>query len=168
MSSRTRARTVKTAAGVTTVRIPRQRGRRSHDPFVVVVPERPTLTRQALNALALLLWDHRRALAPLTLGLLTFPLTALLHLLAWWSALLLAPAAAGPLVWLGIVQRRRPAADKAVWSWRIATAALGVSGFAWAAVAAGFGPLAGPLELWWLLNLIAAQTAWLIVRRTSN
>ncbi|MGW2325699.1 hypothetical protein ACWC5C_08040 [Streptomyces sp. NPDC001700] len=168
MSSRTRARTVKTAAGVTTVRIPRQRGRRSHDPFVVVVPERPTLTRLALDATALWLWKHRRALAPLALGLLAFPVTALLHVLAWWSALLLAPAAAGPALWLALVQRRRPAADKAVWGWRITLAALGASGLAWAALAAGFGPLAGPLELWWLLNLITAQTAWLIVRRTTN
>ncbi|EFL26686.1 putative integral membrane protein [Streptomyces himastatinicus ATCC 53653] len=168
MSSRSRARAAKAAAGVTTVRIPSQRGRRSHDPFVVVVPERPTLTRMALDATVLWLWDHRRALVPLALGLLAFPATALLHVLAWWSALLLAPAAAGPLVWLAVVQRRRPAADKAVWGWRITLAALGTSGLAWAASAAGFGPLAGPLELWWLLNLIAAQTAWLIVRRTSN
>jgi hypothetical protein len=29
-----------------------------------------------------------------------------------------------------------------------------------------FGPLAGSLELWWLLALICTQTAWLIVRRT--
>ncbi|WP_421109726.1 hypothetical protein [Streptomyces sp. NEAU-S77] len=168
MSSRTRARTVKTAAGVTTVRIPRQRGRRSHDPFVVVVPERPTLTRLALDATALWLWKHRRALAPLALGVLALPITALLHVMAPWSALLLAPAAVGPGLWLAIVHRRRPAADKTVWGWRTATALLGVSGLAWAASAVGSGPLAGPLELWWLLNLIAAQTAWLIVRRTSN
>lgn len=48
MSSRTRARGAKTAAGVHTIRIPRQRGRRGADPFVVVVPERPSLTREAL------------------------------------------------------------------------------------------------------------------------
>ncbi|AGP55888.1 MULTISPECIES: hypothetical protein [Streptomyces violaceusniger group] len=168
MSSRTRARTVKTAAGVTTVRIPRQRGRRSADPFVVVIPERPTLTRLALDAAARWLWKHRRALAPLALGVLALPITALLHVMAWWSALVLAPAAAGPLLWLGIAQRRRPAANGSVWGLRIAAALLGTSGIAWAASAAGFGPLAGPLELWWLLNLIAAQTTWLIVRRTAN
>ncbi|WP_432013909.1 hypothetical protein [Streptomyces cucumeris] len=168
MSSRNRTRTAKTAAGVTAVHIPRQRGRRSSQPFVVVVPERPSLVRQALGGLALLLWDHRRALAPLALGLLAFPAAALLHALAWWSALMLAPAAAGPGLWLANLQRRRPAADKAVWGWRIALAVLGTSGLAWAALAAGFGPLAGPLELWWLLTLIAAQTAWLIVRRTAN
>ncbi|MEU4891933.1 hypothetical protein AB0B12_23915 [Streptomyces sp. NPDC044780] len=166
MSSRTRARAVKTAAGVTTVRIPRQRGRRSADPFVVVVPERPTLTRLALDAAARWLWRHRRALAPLALGVLALPITALLHVMAWWSALVLAPAAAGPLLWLAIAQRRHPAKDGAVWGWRITAALLGTSGLAWVALAAGFGPLDGPLELLWLLNLIAAQTAWLIVRRT--
>ncbi|MDT0545601.1 hypothetical protein [Streptomyces lonegramiae] len=166
MSSRTRARTVKTAAGVTTVRIPRQRGRRSADPFVVVVPERPTLTHLALDGAARWLWKHRRALTPLALGLLAFPTTAILHVMAWWSALVLAPAAAGPALWLAMTQRRRPAANAGVWGWRIAAALLGTSGIAWAASAAGFGPLAGPLELWWLLNLIAAQTTWLIVRRT--
>ncbi|ASQ96252.1 hypothetical protein [Streptomyces sp. 11-1-2] len=166
MSSRTRARAVKTAAGVTTVRIPRQHGRRSADPFVVVVPERPTLTRLALDAAARWLWKHRRALAPLTLGMLALPITALLHVMAWWSALVLAPAAAGPLLWLAIAQRRRPAKDGTVWAWRISAALLGTSGLAWTALAAGFGPLAGPLELLWLLNLIAAQTAWLVVRRT--
>ncbi|MFD8383964.1 hypothetical protein ACFV2X_36550 [Streptomyces sp. NPDC059679] len=166
MSSRTRARAVKTAAGVTTVRIPRQRGRRSADQFMFVIPERPTLARLVVDGLALLAWKHRRALAPLALGLLAFPTTAILHALAWWSGLLLAPATVGPALWLAIVQRRRPAKGGAVWGWRIALAALGTSGLAWAASAAGFGPLAGALELWWLLNLIAAQTAWLIVRHT--
>lgn len=85
---------------------------------------------------------------------------------AGWSAFLLGAAAAGPVLWLVIVQRRRAAADKTVWGWRIALAVLGTSALAWAALAAGFGPLAGPLELVWLLTLIAAQTAWLIVRRT--
>ncbi|WUS23891.1 hypothetical protein OG727_17345 [Streptomyces caniferus] len=165
MSSRTRTRAVK-AAGVTTVRLPRQRGRRAADPFVIVVPERPSLTWQALSGLALIVWKHRRALAPLALGLLAFPLTAVLHVFAGWSAFLLGAAAAGPVLWLVIVQRRRAAADKTVWGWRIALAVLGTSALAWAALAAGFGPLAGPLELVWLLTLIAAQTAWLIVRRT--
>jgi hypothetical protein len=32
------------------------------------------------------------------------------------------------------------------------------------ALAAGFGPLAGPLALLWLLILITAQTVWLIIR----
>jgi hypothetical protein len=34
----------------------------------------------------------------------------------------------------------------------------------WLALAAGFGPHTGPLALLWLLILIAAQTAWLIIR----
>ncbi|NEV90124.1 hypothetical protein GUR47_26220 [Streptomyces tendae] len=165
MSSRTRARGVKTAAGVHTVRIPRQRGRRGADPFVVVVPERPSLTREALAAVGGWLWRSRRALAPTGLAVLALVVAGLLHVMAWWSGLLLAPAAAGPLVWLLLVQRRRPAAGS-VLAWRIGLAALASSALAWLATAAGFGPLAGALELWWLLTLITAQTAWLIVRRT--
>lgn len=161
MSSRTRTRG---AAGVHTVRIPRHRGRRS-DPFVVVVPERPSLTREALTALGGLLWRSRRALAPTGFAVLALVVAALLHAIAWWSGLLLAPTAAGPLVWLLVMQRRRPATGS-VLAWRISLATLTTSAMAWLAMAAGFGPLAGPLELIWLLTLIAAQSAWLIVRRT--
>ncbi|MFF4347873.1 hypothetical protein [Streptomyces sp. NPDC001530] len=168
MSSRTRARAraLKVPAGATTVRIPRQRGRRSAQPFVVVVPERPSLTREALGFLGRALCRFRRPLAPTGFALLALLGTAVLHTLAWWSGLVLAPTAAGPLLWLTFVQRRRPAADRAVWGWRIAVALLGTTALAWVVLAAAFGPLAGPLELVWLLTLIAAQTAWLTVRRT--
>ncbi|MFF5155380.1 hypothetical protein ACFY3N_03740 [Streptomyces sp. NPDC000348] len=165
MSSRIRARGAKTTAGVHTVRIPRQRGRRGAAPFVVVVPERPSLTREALAVVGGWLWRSRRALAPTALAVLALVVAALLHVIAWWSALLLAPTAAGPLAWLLITQRRRPATGS-VLAWRIGLAALTSSALAWLAVAAGFGPLAGALELWWLLTLITTQTAWLIVRRT--
>lgn len=162
MSSRTRGRG---AAGVHTVRIPRQRGRRGSDPFVVVVPERPSLTREALTALGGWLWRSRRALAPTGFAVLAFVAAGLLHAIAWWSGLLLAPVAAGPLVWLLLMQRRRSGTGS-VLAWRIGVAALATSALAWLALAAGFGPLAGPLELIWLLTLITAQSAWLIVRRT--
>ncbi|MFF5984982.1 hypothetical protein ACFY78_39725 [Streptomyces olindensis] len=162
MSSRTRARSVKTAAGVHTVRIPRQRGRRS-DPFVIVVPERPSLTREALGFVGRGLWTFRRALAPTGLSVLAFLVAGLLHLIAWWSALVIAPVAAVPVVWLLLVQRRRPARSSAL-AWRIALATLATLAAVWLALAAGFGPLAGPLALLWLLILIAAQTAWLIIR----
>lgn len=165
MSSRTRNRGAKRAASVHTVHIPRQRGRRSSQPFVVVVPERPTLTREALNFLARTLWNSRRALAPTGLALVALVLTALLHTLASWSGLVLAPAALAPVVWLALMQRRRPARGSAL-AGRIGVAVLGMVAFAWSALAAGFGPLAGSLELIWLLLLVAAQTAWLIVRRT--
>ncbi|MEU8994094.1 hypothetical protein AB0C95_04605 [Streptomyces caniferus] len=164
MSSRSRTRTAK-AAGVTTVRIPRQRGRRAADPFVIVVPERPSLTRQALTGLALIVWNHRRALAPTGAALSALLLTALLHALAWWSGLLLTPLAVAPALWLGFVHFRRPAQGSAA-LWRVGLALLATVAFAWVALAAWFGPLAGPLELVWLLTWIAAQTAWLIVRRT--
>lgn len=167
MSSRTRTRrTAKVPAGATTVRIPRQRGRRRSQPFIVVVPDRPCLSREAAGFLGRLLWQHRRALAPLALAVLALPVTAILHVLAWWSGLLLAPLGAGPLVWLALTQRRRPAADRSVLGWRIGLVLLATAATAWVALAAAFGPLAGPLDLIWLLTLIAAQSTWLIVRRS--
>ncbi|MFB8777194.1 hypothetical protein [Streptomyces broussonetiae] len=165
MSSRTRTRAVKTAEGVHTVRIPRQRGRRRSDPFVVVVPERPSLTREALAVVGSWLWRSRHALAPTGAAVLALAITAVLHAVAWWSGLLLAPAAAAPLVWLLLMQRRRSATGS-VLAWRIGLAVLASFGLAWVALAAGFGPLAGPLELFWLLAWLTAQTGWLIVRRT--
>ncbi|MBK3564526.1 hypothetical protein [Streptomyces sp. MBT62] len=165
MSSRTRTRSAKSAAGVTTVRLPRQRGRRSAQPFVVVVPERPSLTREALTAIGSLLWRFRRPLIPTALALLAWLVTALLHAIAWWSGLLLAPAAAVPVLWLLVMQRRRPARSS-VLAWRAGLAVLATLTAAWTAFAAGFGPLAGPLPLFWLLTWLIAQTAWLIVRRS--
>ncbi|QWB24796.1 MULTISPECIES: hypothetical protein [Streptomyces] len=162
MSSRTRARSVKTAAGVHTVRIPRQRGRRS-DPFVIVVPERPSLTREALGFIGRGLWHFRRALAPTGLSVLAFLVAGLLHAIAWWSSLVVAPVAAVPVVWLLVMQRRRPARAAAL-GWRIGLTVLATAAAVWLALAAGFGPLNGSLALLWLLILIAAQTAWLIIR----
>ncbi|MCL6738592.1 hypothetical protein [Streptomyces neyagawaensis] len=162
MSSRTRTRAVKTAAGVHTVRIPRQRGRRS-DPFVIVVPERPSLTREALGFVGRTLWRFRRALAPTALAVLAWPVTAVLHVIGWWSGLVLAPAALVPALWVLLMQRRRPVSGS-VLGWRIGLAVLATLAAAWLALAAGFGPLAGPLALLWLLTLIAAQTTWFFVR----
>jgi hypothetical protein len=153
---------VKTAAGVHTVRIPRQRGRRS-DPFVIVVPERPSLTREALGFVVRGLWTFRHALAPTGLSVLAFLVAGVLHLVAWWSALVIAPVAAGPVVWLLVMQRRRPARSAAL-AWRIGLAALATAAAVWLALAAGFGPLNGTLALLWLLIWIMAQTGWLIIR----
>ncbi|MFD9444252.1 hypothetical protein ACFWBR_20350 [Streptomyces sp. NPDC060006] len=144
----------------------RTRTRRTRQPFVVVMPERRrSLTGRAAGAVALLLWDSRRALAPTGLALLALVLTAVLHVLAWWSGLVLAPAALAPLVWLAIAQRRAPArgSDLAL---RIALSVVSALAGGWVALAAAVGPFTGPLEIWWLLALIGAQTAWLIVRRT--
>jgi hypothetical protein len=156
---------VKTAAGVHTVHIPRQRGRRGAQPFVVVVPERPSLTREALGFLGRALWRSRRTLAPTALALIAVPLAAILHALAWWSGLLLAPLAIAPVLWFGFLQVRRPGRGSVI-AWRAGLTLLATAALAWLALAAGFGPLAGPLELLWLLTWIAAQSAWLIVRRT--
>ncbi|MFE3180798.1 hypothetical protein ACFXKR_07825 [Streptomyces violascens] len=173
MSSRTRARSrraVKVPAGATAVRIPAQRGhgRRAAQPFVVVVPERPSFLREMAGLFGGLLWDHRRALAPIALSVLLFVLTGLAHWLVWWSGLLLAPSAAAPLVWLLFVERHRPSKVRGVRRWRITLALFATAALAWAALAAGFGPLSGPLVLLWLLITIAAQTLWLIGRGTSD
>ncbi|MFF7389840.1 hypothetical protein ACFZAE_15550 [Streptomyces scabiei] len=163
MSSRTRTRTVKTAAGVHTVRIPRQRGRRSAQPFLIVVPERPSLAREALGFTGRVLWRFRSALAPTGLSVLAFVVAVVMHMTAWWSGLVLAPAALAPTLWVLLMQRRRPASGS-VLGWRIGLAALATLAAVWLALAAGFGPLAGPLPLLWLLVWIAAQTTWFIVR----
>ncbi|PIM70482.1 hypothetical protein CTU88_18040 [Streptomyces sp. JV178] len=159
MSSRTRTRR---AAGVHTVRIPRQSGRRS-DPFVIVVPERPSLTREALGFVGRVLWRFRSALAPTGLSVLAFVVAALLHLTAWWSSLVVAPLAAAPLAWLLVMQRRRPASGSVLF-WRIGLGGLATLAAVWLAMAAGFGPHRGPLVLLWLIVLITAQTIWFFVR----
>ncbi len=163
MPSRTRVR--KVPPGVQTIRVPGQRGRRGEQ-VVIVVPERHSLTRQLLSGIALMAWDHRRALAPTSLALAAFGVTTLLHLVAWWSGVILAPAALAPLVWLAIVQRQRPAKGSSL-AWRIALSVAATLAAAWMAAGAIFGPLTGPLELLWLLALIGTQTTWLVVRRTN-
>ncbi|MFF5854333.1 hypothetical protein ACFY8B_01645 [Streptomyces sp. NPDC012751] len=165
MSSRTRARGLKSAAGVHTVRIPRQRGRRAGQPFVIVVPEQPSLTREAAGWAGRMLWRHRGALAPTGLSLLALAAAGVLHAAAPWTGLVLAVLAAGPAVWVLLAQRRRPGTGSAL-AWRIGLAALATLGGGWLAAAAGFGPLTGPLGWLWLLIWGTAQTVWLIVRRT--
>lgn len=164
MPSRTRTRVQKVPAGVQTVRIPGQRGRRGEQ-VVIVVPERHSLTRQLLGGLALMAWDHRRTLAPIPLAVLALGVAWILHTVAWWSGVVLAPAAIAPLVWIAIMQRRRSASG-ATLAWRIGLSIASTVASGWLAAAAIFGPFFGPLELLWLLILIAAQTVWPIVRRT--
>ncbi|AZQ72767.1 hypothetical protein EKH77_17440 [Streptomyces luteoverticillatus] len=149
----------------TTVRIPRQRRRgRGSDPFVVVVPERLPLSHELLFFLGRTLWAHRRAAVPLLSALSVLVVTAVLHALAWWSGLVLAPVAAAPLVWLVSVQQRYPAGSTSVRAWRVALALLATGALTWIAMAAAFGPLTGPLALWWLVLLIAAQIVWHVAR----
>ncbi|MGW2228168.1 hypothetical protein [Streptomyces formicae] len=164
MSSRTRTRTSKTSTGVHAIRIPRGRGRRGQ-PFIVVIPERPTLTRQALGMVGGALWKARTSLAPTALAVLAFVLAAVLHVLAWWSCFLPAAAAVAAVAWLVIAQRRDPATGSDL-AWRIGlTVTLGPVAAVWMTAAVAFGPLAGPLELLWLLALIGTQSVWLVVRR---
>ncbi|MFJ3771115.1 hypothetical protein ACIPX0_05405 [Streptomyces sp. NPDC090075] len=163
MSSRTRARG-RRAASVTSINIPRQRGRRSQ-PFIVVVPEHPSLTREALGFAGRLLWKSRSALAPTALALLALAVTAILHALSWWYGLVFLPVALAPGAWLGIMHVRRPRTGSTLY-WRITAAAAVTLAVVWLLLAAVFGPFAGPLEGIWLAGWILAQAAWLIVRRS--
>ncbi|WP_125263124.1 hypothetical protein [Streptomyces alboflavus] len=167
MSSHTRprARTMKVPAGTTTVRIPRQRGRRQQS-FVLVVPERPTLTSQALRTMGRLLWSHRLALFPAGLAVLSLIATAVLHALAPWAGVLVATVGLLPLAALLTPPlRRRLSGGVRVWQWGGAALAAVVSLLA--ALAIVFGPLAGPLEVAWVLGLLAAYALRAAIRRSA-
>ncbi|WP_217552680.1 hypothetical protein [Streptomyces sp. GbtcB6] len=164
MSSRTRARR-RTAASVHSIHIPRQRGRRGSQPFIVVVPEHPSLTREAFGFAGRLLWRFRSALAPTLLALLALALTAVMHALSCWYGLVFLPVALAPAAWLGIMHVRRPRSGSTLY-WRITASAAVTLAVIWLLLAAVFGPFAGPLEGIWLSGWILAQAAWLIVRRS--
>ncbi|MFD9881527.1 hypothetical protein ACFWZT_08690 [Streptomyces alboflavus] len=168
MSSRTRprARTVKVPAGATTVRIPRQRGRRQQS-FLLVVPERPTLSSQALRTVGRLLWRHRLVFLPAGLALLALVLTAILHALAPWTGVLVAVAGVLPLVVLLTppLYRRFTGGVRA---WQRAVASLSAVVGLWGALAILLGPLAGPLEVLWLVGLLAAYGLRAAIRRTTS
>lgn len=166
MSSRTRprARTVKVPAGASTVRIPRQRGRRQQS-FVVVVPERPALSSQALRTVGRLLWRHRLALLPTGLAVLSLVVTAILHTVAPWAGVLVGVAGLLPLVVLLTPPLyRRFAGGVRAWQWAAASLAAVVG--LWGALAILFGPLAGPLEILWFLGLLAAYALRAAIRRS--
>ncbi|WP_433340611.1 hypothetical protein [Streptomyces sp. CA-253872] len=163
MNTRTRARVLKT--GAHTVQIPRARGRRGQSPYVVVVPERPSLAHEATAALLRWLWRSRTALAPTGAALGAFVLGVLLHLLAPWAVWLLAPLAAAPLVWFVLAHRARPAHGPAL-AWRTGLVALALSALAQLAASVACGPFASGLGVWWLFNLLVAQTVWPVLRRT--
>ncbi|MFF9896155.1 hypothetical protein [Streptomyces longispororuber] len=168
MSSRTRpqARTVKVPAGATTVRIPRQRGRRQQS-FVLVVPERPTLTSQALRTVGRLLWHHRLALLPTGLALLCLLVAAILHVTAPWAGYLLLAAGLLPvLALLAPPLARRLTSGVRAWQW--AAASLAALMGLWGALAVLLGPLAGPLEVLWFLGLLAAYGLRAVLRRTTS
>ncbi|MFZ3594638.1 hypothetical protein [Streptomyces sp. BH104] len=168
MPSRTssRRRTAKVPAGATVINMPRQRRTRGGQPFIVVVPTHPSWKQRLAAAAGRAVWNHRRSLIPTFAALAVLPVTALLHALAWWSGLVLAPLAAAPLVGLLVMQRRRPTSDRTALAWRIALALLTTAAVAWCALAAAFTPLAGPLGGLWLLLWTLAQSGWLIVRHT--
>lgn len=161
----TRVRVVKTGAGAATFRVPRTRGLRGSAPYVVVVPERPSFTHEAAAALLRWLWCRRGGFTPTGVALGAFLLGVVLRLIAPWAVFLLVPLAVVPLAWLALVHRARPARGGAL-AWRAGLTALAVSALAQLAAAVALGPLAGELSVWWLLNLLVAQTAWPVLRRT--
>ncbi|MCI3930267.1 hypothetical protein [Streptomyces sp. AN091965] len=157
---------VKVSAGATTVRIPRQRGRRQ-DSFLLVVPERPSLTARALHTVGLLLWRQRLALLPTATAVLLLLLAAILHVLAPWAGVLVAVAGLLPLLVLAIPPlRRRVKGGERSWQWAAAAAAAVVG--LWTALAILLGPLCGPLGVLWFLGLLGAQGAWFVLRRSIS
>ncbi|MEV0177708.1 hypothetical protein AB0I54_00150 [Streptomyces sp. NPDC050625] len=165
MPNRTRARKVPYGS-TRTAYVPRTR-RRDAQPIVLVVPERPTLAQRAMSAFGAWLWETRGTWAPTGVALAALLATGVLHLLAWWTALLLAPAAAAPSGWLAWIGVRRPARDRSIRRWRRALAALATTAAIWAVLAVGFGPFARPLVVIWLALATTAQALWLYTRRTA-
>ncbi|WP_405658208.1 hypothetical protein [Streptomyces sp. RK9] len=158
---------MKVPAGATTVRIPRQRGRRQQS-FLLVVPERPTLSSQALRTVGRLLWHHRMALLPTGLAVLSLIATAVLHALAPWASVLVATVGLLPLILLLTPSpyRGRLADENRAWKWGAASVAAVVG--LWAGLAILLGPLAGPLEVLWFLGLLAVNGLWFTVRRMTS
>ncbi|MFD9909511.1 hypothetical protein [Streptomyces sp. NPDC059063] len=165
-----RVRTTKTSDGATTVRIPGQRGRKGQTFVLLVQPGRPTPARRVLAVLGRLLW--RPCLLPTGLAVLLLALTAILHVLAPWTAYLLAGAGLIPLA----VVLARPVSERKdggrfreslnglLLGVALGSAAVGL----WAALAVELGPLAGPLEILWFLGLLAAQGLRLLPGLTSK
>ncbi|MFE0037437.1 hypothetical protein [Streptomyces sp. NPDC059015] len=114
------------------------------------------------------MWARRTSWAPTGIALAALINAAIVHALAWWTGLVLAPTTAAPLVWLWWTSQHRPAADRSVRRWRRGLALLGIAATAWAALGVAFGPTAGPLELLWLIIAIAAQTLWTRARRNTD
>ncbi|MFH8787563.1 hypothetical protein [Streptomyces roseoverticillatus] len=166
MSRRTRASTP--SARVTTVHIPQQRGRRQDAPFVVVVPERPSLLARAAAAVGWWLWRTRRSWVPTGAAVLLLPFTGVVHLMAPHAGSVLAVVAALPVLWLAAASRKRPAPGKSVLRWRVTITAVITALTGWTALAVFYGPFAGPLPWLWLLVAGAAQGAWSLLRRPSS
>ncbi|MFD8034682.1 hypothetical protein ACFV3F_39315 [Streptomyces sp. NPDC059717] len=165
MPNRTRARKI-AYDGARTVHIPRTR-RRDAQPIILVVPERPTLAQRAIRSLGSWLWETRRSWAPTGIALAALLTTGMMHVLASWTAFLIAAAAAVPFGWLGWVSTCRPADDRSIRRWRRALALLAFLTTGWAALAVAFGPFAHPLPLIWLTLAITAQALWLRTRRAA-
>ncbi|MET8808139.1 hypothetical protein [Streptomyces sp. NPDC004546] len=166
MPNRTRARKV-AYGGARTVHVPRTR-RRDAQPIVLVVPERPTLAQRAFRAIGVWLWETRRSWAPTGMAVAALLASGVVHVLAWWTAIVLAPAAGIPFGWLAWMNLRHPADDRSIRRWRRALAALCSVTAAWAALAVGFGPLTRPLPLIWIALTVTAQVLWLRTRHTAK
>ncbi|BAU84722.1 integral membrane protein [Streptomyces laurentii] len=168
MSRRFRPRTAQVPAGATTVHIPQQRGSRSAGPVVVLVSEPPrSLSSRATRALGRLAWHYRAAWAPTGFALLAYPLVAVVHVVGPWAAWVLAAATLAPPV--GVWWRVRKHADRlGERPGRLLTlAGLVTAALGWAAATVHFGPLTAPLAWLWLGLTLAAQSFWLVIRRSK-
>lgn len=165
--SRSRTRAVKVPPGATTVRIPRQRGRRPAAPVVVLVPEhRPSLTSRAAWALGGWAWRHRASWAPTGIAALVFVLTAAVHVIAPWMVWALTALSLAPAAGLWWWRRKRPEIFGERPGRLLTLAGLATAALAWAAAVVHFGPLAAPLGWVWLLLAATAQVMWLVIRRS--
>ena len=162
----------------TKVQIPRQRGRRGAPaahvidlgrgttPLVVMIPERPTLTRQLAYATGAVLWRHRAAWAPSWGALGLFAASGLLSVAAPAAGIVLAvPALLVPAGW-AIVRRWHPrsAVRRRARALRLPVL-VSCSALAWTAAAVLAGPANWPLFGLWLAGTAAGQAAWWRSRR---
>ncbi|GAA0426491.1 hypothetical protein [Streptomyces luteireticuli] len=141
----------------TTVRIPKQRRGARQAPVVIVVPEQLTWRQRAVAAIGRAAWRRRRSFLPVTVAVLCLLGVAIVHGIApaIWPVPVLA-ALGGP-AWLVWAEQKRPAIAPRVRAWRYVLAAAWLTGGSWAAASIAYGPLAGPLPLFWLVLTITGH-----------
>ncbi|MFH9957199.1 hypothetical protein ACH4OX_23670 [Streptomyces roseolus] len=168
MARRSRPRTVQVPPGATTVRIPTQRGAKNAPPVFVVVSEaQPTLSSRLARAVGLWAWRHRAAWAPTGYAVLSYVLTAVVHLIAPWMVYVLAPAAFVPLLALYGIQAKDPGRIRERPVRFLTAAALAALATAWTAATVHYGPLTVLLAWSWVGLAVAVQVFWLVVRRSK-
>jgi hypothetical protein len=148
----------------TTFHIP---GQGAGEAFIVVIPDGRPRRKKPVAYLGAMAWKARRALAPLVVGGAVLVVAFVLHLIAWWSCFLLAPAAVVPAVWFVMAHRSKPVRGSAL-AWRVGLTVVTTAEAGWLVLAVAFGPFFGPLGVLWLIALIGTECAWLIARSAAH